>query len=253
MKRWVIFTAAAIGFMLFSTTGCHKVNKVNWTPDLLVSGITPGQGPMQGGTTVEIQGVDFQSGASVHLGLTTVDPVYVTVLDSTRIRFITPEAALPGPVDVTVTNPGGRSFIFTSAYTYTTWFSDPSPANNPAPPNNLPYVMLPRRLPVTVTVAGSVSAQTDYQVRVEIPYDSEMEPDFEDVRFSWLDTSTSPDSEAAIPFWLESFTSFDRAVFWVKVPALPAGAASAMLYAYYGDSASLLVSPLDTALPPSDF
>ncbi|MHC4597830.1 MAG: IPT/TIG domain-containing protein, partial [Planctomycetota bacterium] len=243
-KTGVLLVVAVLAL----STACHDVNEVPWTPHLVLTGVTPANGPVQGGTTVVLHGVGFKTGLTVRIGLSTVSAP--TVLNSTRITFQIPEAALPGPVDVTVTNPGGEASSLPNAYLYTTWWSDPAHPRNLTDP---PYTLLPRRLPITVSVPGATPAQTDYQVRVEIPFDNEMESDFSDLRFSVLDTTTSPESEAAVSFWLETYTPFDRAVFWVEIPAVPAGPGALALYAYYGDAAALAAAPLNASLPPSDF
>ncbi|RKY12792.1 MAG: hypothetical protein DRP82_06420 [Planctomycetota bacterium] len=59
---------------------------------------------------------------------------------------------------------------------------------------------------------------TDYQVRIEVPFaQGKMRPDFGDIRFKRRLRPTDPD----LPYWLEYYDS-KRAIFWVKMPSLPA-------------------------------
>jgi hypothetical protein len=66
-------------------------------------------------------------------------------------------------------------------------------------------------------------------VKVAVPYDSNMQSDFEDLRF------TADDGVTAIPFWLERYTASTDATVWVRVPDLPASDHTTV-YMYYGSS-----------------
>ena len=57
--------AAILAVLAAAGTGCHEVNKVAWTPELTVCGVSPTLGPMQGGTLVTAFGIDFRPGATV--------------------------------------------------------------------------------------------------------------------------------------------------------------------------------------------
>jgi hypothetical protein len=80
-----------------------------------VNAISPNSGTINGGTSVNITGSRFASGATVSLGgsLTT----NVTVLSSFSI-IATTAAHSAGTVNVVVTNPDGQSGTFANAYTY---------------------------------------------------------------------------------------------------------------------------------------
>jgi hypothetical protein len=65
-----------------------------------------------------------------------------------------------------------------------------------------------KRKPITIT--NSDSALTDYQVKLDITYDSDMQPDFDDLRF------TSGDGTTELSYWLESKTDSTSAIVWVK-------------------------------------
>jgi len=82
-----------------------------------------------------------------------------------------------------------------------------------------------RRAPVTINNTGS--ALTDYQVNVDVTYDADMQPDFDDIRFVDSDDSTE------LSHWRESYIASTSAVFWVKVPSVPSG--DKTIYMYYGN------------------
>ncbi len=83
-----------------------------------------------------------------------------------------------------------------------------------------------RRAPVTISNSGS--ALTDYQVRVDVTYDADMQPNFDDVRF------TDSNGITLFSYWRESYTANTSAVFWVKVSSIPAG--DSTIYIYYGNA-----------------
>ena len=72
-------------------------------------------------------------------------------------------------------------------------------------------------------------------VKVIIPYDSAMQSDFEDLRF------TGDDGQTAVPFWLERYTASSEAQVWVLLPTLPASS-QAVVYMYYGSTTASLAS-----------
>jgi hypothetical protein len=84
-----------------------------------------------------------------------------------------------------------------------------------------------RRKPVHILNNDSGQDLSDYQVMVDIPYDSDMQPDFDDIRF------TASDGVTPLPYYLESKTNSVIARFWVKVSNIPMGISN--VYAYYGD------------------
>jgi hypothetical protein len=92
-----------------------------------------------------------------------------------------------------------------------------------------------RRAPVTINNTGS--ALTDYQVRVDVSYDADMQPDFDDIRFVDSDDSTE------LSHWRESYNASTSAVFWVKVPSIPSG--NKTIYMYYGNDAASSASDGD--------
>jgi large repetitive protein len=113
-----------------------------------ITGISPANGPLAGGTTVTITGTGFTSATTVSFGGTS--GTSVTFISATQISARSPAHAA-GVVDVTVTTVGGTSG--TSAADQFTYLGAPtvtglSPANGPA------------TTPVTITGIGFTSAST---------------------------------------------------------------------------------------------
>jgi glucose/arabinose dehydrogenase len=85
-------------------------------PAPTVTAISPNTGPTNGGTTVNVTGTGFLSGATVKLGGTSATSV--AVVSGTSITAITPAHAA-GAVSVQVTNTDAQSGTLTSGFTYT--------------------------------------------------------------------------------------------------------------------------------------
>jgi hypothetical protein len=77
------------------------------TPAPTVTGIDPAAGPVAGGTTVTVTGTGFTDATGVSFGQVAAQSL--TVASDTQLTVISPPAAAPGPVDVTVTTPAGTS------------------------------------------------------------------------------------------------------------------------------------------------
>lgn len=80
-----------------------------------ITAITPNTGLTTGGTIVYIDGENFKSGAVVAFGGTSVNSAYIS---STRLKVTSPAAAVPGKVDVTVTNPDGGTGTMPEGFEY---------------------------------------------------------------------------------------------------------------------------------------
>lgn len=100
-----------------------------------ISALFPAQGPVAGGTPVEILGTGFQQGLTVLLAGKVVGQVAVT--SATKINIITPTAAA-GKVALTILNPDGLGVTKPDAFEYKNQIADPpalvgiSPAAGPA-------------------------------------------------------------------------------------------------------------------------
>jgi len=71
---------------------------------------------------------------------------------------------------------------------------------------------------------------SDYQVSFNVSYDSNMQNDFDDIRF------VSSDGTTKLDYWLELKTDSNEATFWVKVPSLVIG--NNIIYMYYGNASA---------------
>jgi len=80
---------------------------------------------------------------------------------------------------------------------------------------------------ITIT-NSSGSILTDYQISLDISYDSDMQADFDDIRFTDSSVST------VLPYWIESKTDSSTAKIWVKVSSIPTTGTT--IYLYYGNS-----------------
>ena len=104
-----------------------------------------------------------------------------------------------------------------------------------------------RRIPIAIT--GSASWQlTNFEARIVVPHQTNMQPDFRDVRF------TADDGQTLVDHWLESHISSTSAVFWVQLPTLPAQPAQTSVYMYYGNPMAESLSNIhETFLFGDDF
>lgn len=82
-----------------------------------------------------------------------------------------------------------------------------------------------------ITITGSTAGiQTNYQIKITVAYNSRMQTNFDDIRF------TSSDGITLLDYWLESKIDSLTADFWVKVPSIPASPSTVDIYMYYGYS-----------------
>ena len=84
------------------------------------------------------------------------------------------------------------------------------------------------RQTITLT-GGSSGAQTNIQLLLNITYDSDMQADFDDLRFT--------NATHQIDAWLESNTT-GYARIWVEFPTTPANGVNQTYYVYYGNGAA---------------
>lgn len=80
-----------------------------------------------------------------------------------------------------------------------------------------------RRITIDNTAGSALS---NYQIRINVPYDAKMNADFSDLRFTDSDETTD------IPYWIETYQASFSAVVWVKVPSIPANDTKD-IYVYY--------------------
>jgi hypothetical protein len=109
------------------------------------------------------------------------------------------------------------------------------------------------------SIKGSTAGKvTDYQMRItiingtgtssgNIYYTTHVsQPDFDDVRFSWYNTTSG--QEQAIPYWCEVAYTGANATFWIKVPEISASPDLATIYIYYGNSSVTNSSDISNTL-----
>ncbi|MGG4107875.1 IPT/TIG domain-containing protein [Paenibacillus lautus] len=85
-------------------------------PAPVITSLTPNLGNMRGGYIVDIFGTDFQKDATVIFGNTPL--TLAAYMSPTNVRVRVPVSAIAGSVDVTLTNPDGKSSNLVNAFTY---------------------------------------------------------------------------------------------------------------------------------------
>lgn len=81
-----------------------------------------------------------------------------------------------------------------------------------------------RMKPITVTATVPL---TNYAIHLNVTYDSDMRPDYGDLRFKHDNSG-----DFYLSYWIENSTSSSASV-WVKIPTLPEG--NSQLYMFYGN------------------
>ena len=89
-----------------------------------------------------------------------------------------------------------------------------------------------RRKPIIIT--NTLGVQSNYQVKISVLYDADMQPDFDDLRFT-------NSAGTLMDYWIESKIDNTTAVVWVEIDTL-AGSGNTTLYMYYGNGASTSAS-----------
>ncbi|NOR85946.1 DUF2341 domain-containing protein, partial [archaeon] len=96
------------------------------------------------------------------------------------------------------------------------------------------------RKPINVS---STSELTDYQINLSVTWDSDMQDNFEDIRFTYYNATTG--TETQISYWIESNTAQTNALVWIK-SNLTSG--DNTVYMYYGNSVVTSSSDNSTTL-----
>jgi Domain of unknown function (DUF2341) len=149
-------------------------------------------------------------------------------------------AAIGGASPITLSGlTNGVSYTFTVTATNSNGNSAPSAASNTVVPAPWYDALWTRR--ETITVGGSsAGAQTNYPVKLSIPYDAAMRADFSDLRF------TDASGTSLLSHWVETETNSTSALVWVKVPSVPIAPGTATVYFYFGNPAAHSMSNGDT-------
>ena len=95
-----------------------------------------------------------------------------------------------------------------------------------------------KRKPIFIS-ENSGSTLTDHQIAINVTYDSDMQSDFDDLRFTWLNQTS--ETEVLCDVWIETKSDGAWAYVWVEVPEIPASD-SALLFMYYNNPAASSMS-----------
>jgi len=85
---------------------------------------------------------------------------------------------------------------------------------------------------------NSGTTLTDYQVKISVDYETGMNSDFSDLRF------TDSDGTILLNYWMEEYTAGSSATVWVKVPSIPVSSEKT-IYMYYGNGEASSLSDGD--------
>lgn len=75
-----------------------------------------------------------------------------------------------------------------------------------------------------ISVPAIEAETTDLNVMVIVDYDSDMETDFRDIRF------TESDGVTEIDQWMESYVTSDSSIWWIEIPTCPAAGWTGYMY-----------------------
>lgn len=114
----ITLTVTATDGADFQATATSTV-QVEAAPPPSISQVQPNSGPVAGGTTVIVQGANFQPGATVTFGGRSATNVIVT--SPGAVFAVTPAGSQAGLTNVTVTNPDGRSATLFNGFTYVSY------------------------------------------------------------------------------------------------------------------------------------
>lgn len=108
VSGWLLLLLAAFFF-------CSNFEPVLAATAPQITGISPANGPMTGGTLITITGSNFAVGATVYIG---TQPASLAFISSTRIDAYTPSSTVSGKVDVRVINPDGQQAVKLQGFRY---------------------------------------------------------------------------------------------------------------------------------------
>ena len=91
------------------------LNGFAYAGGLSITSVTPASGPTAGGTTITINGANFQAGSTVLVG--GVAATSVTFVNSGQMTAVTPAHAF-GTVGIQISTPGGQTAALGNSYTY---------------------------------------------------------------------------------------------------------------------------------------
>jgi hypothetical protein len=133
--------SGAVSVTASSPAGTSNALTYTYVTAPSVTSVSPSQGPLPGGNTVTITGSGFTGATSVQFG--SAPAASFTVLDTGLITATVPGGNPPGPVQVTVTTPGGTSNGISYFYLPAPTVTDVTPNQGPTGGGN------------SVTITGS--------------------------------------------------------------------------------------------------
>jgi len=99
-----------------------------------------------------------------------------------------------------------------------------------------------KRQTLTIDNTAVATTFTDYQTKIKIPFNADMQVDFDDLRF------TANDGTTELDYWIQSVIASTEAVVWVEIPSVPASS-TVDIYMYYdNDTATTTSNGEDTFL-----
>ena len=81
---------------------------------------------------------------------------------------------------------------------------------------------------ITINNTGNPNTLTEYQVKFDVAHESEMQPDFDDLRFT-------DSSDNIFNYWVEDYIPNTSAAVWVKIPSI-SGSGKTTIRMYYGNA-----------------
>jgi hypothetical protein len=91
------------------------------------------------------------------------------------------------------------------------------------------------RRPITINNTNNTDMLYGFQLMLNVTYDSEMIPDFSDLRFIYYNSSSSQYIE--LPYYIDAKADGMYARVWFKMETIP-GAGTTTVYMYYGNAAA---------------
>jgi len=97
-----------------------------------------------------------------------------------------------------------------------------------------------RKRPIHINNTGNSNALTDYQVMINITYDSDMQADFDDIRV------VNETSGETVPYWIENKSDGNWCKIWFNASYIPASSwCNDTYYLYYGNPSASSASDGD--------
>jgi hypothetical protein len=97
-----------------------------------------------------------------------------------------------------------------------------------------------KRKEVHIDNTGNTNDLSNYQVRIDVGYDSDMKSDFSDLRFV-------NDSGQELSYWIRNYTASSDATVFVKIPSI-AASSTETIYMYYGNNSASSTSNASATL-----